>query len=176
MELGDPVHVRMSKWGDLPHWQFVGRWLGTDDLGAWIGTPAGTHHHRPGFAFDSEVDCVTLFPREHWWAATFHAPGIWCDAYVDMTTPAIVEGRHTDGGVIRCVDLDLDVIRRSSGEWYVDDEEEFAEHRVSLGYPAEVVAAAEAARDEVWEAAHAGTGAFDGRSAAWLERLRALVG
>ena len=88
MEPGDPVHVRMSKWGDRPHWQFVGRWLGTDDLGSWIGTPAGTRHHRPGMEFDSGVDTVTLFPRGHWWAATFHAPGIWCDTYVDVTTPA----------------------------------------------------------------------------------------
>ena len=40
---------------------------------------------------------------------------------------------------------------------------------------AEVVAAAEAACAEVWRDAHTGTGAFDGRSEAWLGRLRALV-
>jgi protein associated with RNAse G/E len=88
-----------------------------------------------------------------------------------MTTPAIIEGGH-DAIVVRCVDLDLDVIRRADGTWYVDDEDEFAEHQVALGYPPEVVAGAEAARDEVWAAAHAGTGAFDGRSEEWLARLR----
>ena len=29
------------------------------------------------------------------------------------------------------VDLDLDVIRRFDGSWFVDDEDEFAEHQVS---------------------------------------------
>ena len=131
MELGDPVHVRMAKWGERPHWEYAGVWLGTDELGSWVGAPAGTHHHRPGFEFHSDVDTVTLFPHERWWAATFHAPGIWCTAYVDMTTPAIIEGGH-DAIVVRCVDLDLDVVRRADGTWYVDDEDEFAEHQVAL--------------------------------------------
>ena len=170
MELGDPVHVRMSKWGDRPHWEFDALWLGTDDLGHWVGTPAGTHHHRPGFAFDSDVDTVTLFPRERWWAATFHAPGIWCTTYVDMTTPPVLEPGPS-GNQVRCVDLDLDVIRGWTGRVWVDDEDEFAEHQVTYGYPPEVVASAEAARDEVWAAAHAGTGAFDGRAQTWLGRL-----
>jgi len=39
MELGDPVHVRMSKWGDRPHWEFDALWLGTDDLGHWVARP-----------------------------------------------------------------------------------------------------------------------------------------
>lgn len=170
MELGDPLHVRMSKWGERPHWQFRGVWLGSDDLGDWVGATAGTRHHRPGMEFHSDVDTVTLFPRERWWAATFHAPGIWCTAYVDMTTPPVLEP-GPDGVEVRCVDLDLDVIQRADGTWYVDDEDEFAEHQAAYGYPPEVVAAAEASRDEVWAAAHAGTGAFDGRGQAWLDRL-----
>ena len=32
-------------------------------------------------------------------------------------------------------DLDLDVIRTGDGTVFVDDEDEFAEHRVSLAYP-----------------------------------------
>ena len=174
MELGDPLHVAMTKWGDRPHWEFDGLWLGADDLGDWVGTPAGVRHHRPGFEFVSEVDTVTLFPRERWWAATFHAPGIWCRSYVDITTPATVTA-----GRVTCVDLDLDVVLLSpeqGGTWYVDDEDEFAEHQVAYGYPAEVVAAAEASRDEVWAAATTGTGAFDGRAARWLGALVAARG
>ena len=174
MEPGDPLHVRMHKWGGRPHWEYAALWLGSDDLGTWVGTPAGTHHHRPGMEFHSEVDTVTLFAREQWWCATFHAPGIWCDTYVDMTTPAVLDDGPR-GVVVGCVDLDLDVIRRSDGGWYVDDEDEFAEHQVTLGYPLEVVAAAESSRDEVWAAAHAGTAPFDGRSAQWLDRLGRLL-
>ena len=49
-----------------------------------------------------------------------------------------------DGGLVTAVDLDLDVIRRFDGTWYVDDEDEFAEHQVSYGYPPELVASREA--------------------------------
>lgn len=171
MEVGDPVEVRMSKWGDRPHWEFDGRWLGADDLGDWVGTPAGTRHHRPGMEFLSDVDTVTLLPRERWWAATFHAPGTWCATYVDIATPP-----EWDGPVVRSVDLDLDVVLRSpehGGDWYVDDEDEFAEHQLLYGYPADVVAAAERSRDEVWADATQGRGAFDGRAGAWLQRLAA---
>ena len=109
LEVGDPLHVAMTKWGDRPHWEYDGVWLGTDDLGLWVGTPAGVRHHRPGLEFVSEVATVTLFPRERWWAATFHAPGIWCTAYVDMATPAVLD-TTTGPAVVRAVDLDLDVI------------------------------------------------------------------
>jgi protein associated with RNAse G/E len=40
------------------------------------------------------------------------------------------------------VDLDLDVVRAWDGTLLVDDEDEFAEHQVRYGYPAEVVVAA----------------------------------
>src|SRR5918998_6222484 len=105
MEPGTRVRVEMTKWGDRPHWHFDGLFLGTDEYGEWLGFPAGTHNRRPGYEFDSEVDAVTLIPRGGWYAATFHAPGIWCDLYVDMTTPG-----EWDGDVLRAVDLDLDVI------------------------------------------------------------------
>ena len=37
------------------------------------------------------------------------------------------------------IDLDLDVIRRRDGQVFLVDEDEFAEHRVKYGYPADVV-------------------------------------
>ena len=40
---------------------------------------------------------------------------------------------------MRAVDLDLDVVEGLDREVWVDDEDEFAEHRVELGYPREVV-------------------------------------
>ena len=66
--------------------------------------------------------------------------------------------------MLRAVDLDLDVIRlpdplppvesapwdvppAGPGEVFVDDEDEFAEHQVLYGYPADVVAAAQASCD-----------------------------
>jgi hypothetical protein len=154
----------MSKWGDRPHWEFDAVLLGSDEHGDWLGVPQGTRHSRPGMTFDSEVDTVTLAPREGWWCATFHAPGIWCDRYVDMCTQPT-----WDGAVLRAVDLDLDVIRGSDGRVWVDDEDEFAEHRVAFGYPPEVVAAAEASRDTVLDAVRRRRVPFDdATSAPWL--------
>ena len=104
-----------------------------------------------------------------WYAATFHAPGIWCDLYVDIATPGA-----WDGTVLRAVDLDLDVVRmpdplppgsvyagaekagRVAGEVFVDDEDEFAEHQVAYGYPAEVVEQAQASCDAVLADVRAG--------------------
>jgi hypothetical protein len=42
------------------------------------------------------------------------------------------------------------VIETLEGEVFVDDEDEFAEHQVLFGYPAEVVALAESTKDAVF--------------------------
>jgi len=187
MEPGTPIRCETSKWGDRPHWHFDGVFLGSDEHGDWIGVPQGSHHHRPGLEFHSDVDAVTLVPTDGWYAATFHQPGIWCDLYIDVATP----GRW-DGTVLRMVDLDLDVIRmseplpevvhaaaqeagRTAGEIFVDDEDEFAEHQVLYGYPAEVVATAQASCDALLPAVRAGLPPYDGSHARWLGELSRLT-
>ncbi len=169
---GTPVHVAMTKWGGRPHWEFDGTVLGQDEHGTWVGVPAGTPHARPGMAFVSEVATVTLVPSGDVWAlASFHAPGIWCHTYVDVTTPAAWD---TAGPVpvLRAVDLDLDVVRGATGRVWVDDEDEFAAHRVTLGYPYHVVTAAERSVDTVLAAVSDRTPPYDDLTAdAWLARL-----
>lgn len=186
---GARVRCEMTKWGDRPHWRFAGHWLGEDEHGEWLGFPRGTLNARPGWEFRSDVDCVTLLPRDGWFLATFHAPGAWCDRYVDMTTP-----HEWHGDVVRAVDLDLDVIRMAPpgappgpeghlsrsmapGQLFLDDEDEFAEHRVELGYPPEVVAAAEQAAADVLAALGRRTRPFDEDTpAGWLAALRRVTG
>lgn len=187
MQPGAAIHVAMSKWGDRPHWQFDGHLLGSDEHGTWLGFPRGTRNARPGFAFDSEVDAVTLVPTRGWFLATFHAPGIWCDRYVDVATPA-----QWHGTTLHAIDLDLDVIRMAPqpppysplapqnlragwGESFVDDEDEFIEHQIEYGYPADVVAAARATADQVLTAVRAGSAPFDSATAqSWLTQVRPL--
>ncbi|WP_322920110.1 DUF402 domain-containing protein [Nocardioides renjunii] len=183
---GTPIRCEMTKWGDRPHWRFDGVHLGSDEHGEWIGFPRGTHNQRPGHEFRAAVDAVTLVRSDAWYLATFQAPGIWCDLYVDVTTPPV-----WDGDVLRAVDLDLDVIRlsdplpsgvvgqpgyagRAPGEIFVDDEDEFAEHQVSLGYPSDVVAAAQASSDELVAAVRAGLPPYDGAHLRWLAELTRL--
>ena len=114
----------------------AGSTLGVHTGAAGIGDASRSVRARAKAALDSdsEVDAVTLVPTGGWYAATFHAPGIWCDLYVDIATPG-----EWHGDVLRAVDLDLDVVRGWTGRIWVDDEDEFAEHRVRFGYPAEVV-------------------------------------
>jgi hypothetical protein len=187
MEPGTRIRCEMTKWGDRPHWRFPGIHLGSDEHGEWLGFPAGTLNQRPGMEIVSEAACVTLVPLNGWYAATFHAPGIWCDLYVDIATPG-----EWDGEVLRAVDLDLDVIRMSSqpptstraapqnlsagpGEVFVDDEDEFAEHQVAYGYPAAVVEQAQASCEEVLAAVRAGRAPYDGTLRRWLDELSRLT-
>ena len=165
MAHGTPVDVAMTKWGDRPHWRFSGTYLGADAHGQWLGFPRGTHYARPGAEVEATVDAVTLVPAgARPWLATFHSPGLAMDVYVDIATPA-----SWDGSTLRSIDLDLDVVGLVDGATYVDDEDEFAEHRVSLGYPDDLVATAEAAAAEVLAAVAAGAAPYDGSAQPWLD-------
>ena len=70
-------------------------------------------------------------PHERPWAASYYDSAEQpISVYVDMTTPAV-----WDGSQVTMVDLDLDVVLGRDGELLLDDEDEFDEHRVTLGYP-----------------------------------------
>ncbi|WP_235737309.1 DUF402 domain-containing protein [Nocardioides alcanivorans] len=168
----------MTKWRQLPHWTFSGTYLGSDQHGDWIGLPTGTHYERPGAAYDSPSASVTLVPApdadERGWLAAFHAaghrlPGFTAaiEVYVDITTPPKWQGR-----VLTSVDLDLDVVRGSSGRVWVDDEDEFAEHRHTLDYPDVVVAHAGINCDLVQQLVSDRVAPFDGRThLPWLAQV-----
>ncbi len=166
----------MTKWGDRPHWAFDARWLGSDEHGDWVGLPTGTEFDRPGAHFVSRSDQVGLTAPpdaaedERWWAATFHAPGGSVRTYVDMVTPPVWDGR-----TLRMVDLDLDVVLGLDGRVWVDDEDEFARHRIELGYPSEVVQAARRSCDRVEAAMTAGHPPYDGSHERWLATLAELI-
>ena len=161
----------MTKWGDRPHWEFDAVLLGSDTHGDWIGIPRGTFMSRPGAEYVAPVDQVGLVPapgpdERRGWLATFHAVGGPVQVYVDMTTPPV-----WDGPVLRAVDLDLDVVRGRTGRVWVDDEDEFAEHRVRFGYPEEVARLAMASCDRVRAAVLAGHAPYDGSSVGWFDLL-----
>jgi hypothetical protein len=185
-EPGTRVHCEMSKWGGRPHWEYDGTYLGTDELGDWIGFPTGTRFTRPGQDFTARNDQVGLVPapvdgtgERPWFLATFHSTGgtLWpalggavVAVYVDMTSPA-----EWDGTTLRAVDLDLDVIRGMNDRVVIDDEDEFEEHQVAFGYPADVIAAARTSCDRVHAAVVAGLSPYDGSHRPWLDRLAELT-
>lgn len=163
----------MSKWPDRPHWVYPGRYLGGDVHGDWIGIPRGTHLSRPGVEYVAAYDQVCLVPvgpdEIRGWCAAFHGAGGPVQVYVDIATPPV-----WDGTTIHTVDLDLDVVRGSSGRVWIDDEDEFADHRISLGYPAEVVSLAVRNCGHVEAAVQARATPFDGTHLEWLDRMSAL--
>jgi hypothetical protein len=168
---GTDVRTVMTKWGDRPHWEFDAVLLGSDVHGDWIGIPGGTHMSRPGAEYVAPVDQVGLVPapgpdEERGWLATFHAEGGPVRVYVDMTTPPV-----WDGPVLRAVDLDLDVVRGTTGRVWIDDEDEFAEHRVAFGYPEEIARLAMSSCNRVHAAVQAGDAPYDGTASLWLGRL-----
>jgi len=71
------------------------------------------------------------------------------------------------------VDLDLDVVRRrSDGEAYIEDEDEFAEHQIRYRYPADVISHAEHTAQWLLAAVTARTEPFGSASEAWLDKVR----
>jgi hypothetical protein len=73
---------------------------------------------------------------------------------------------------VSAVDLDLDVVRSRVGRTWVDDEDEFAAHRVRFGYPEDVVRDASASCDAVLADVAARRGPYDGVCGpAWITRL-----
>lgn len=173
---GDAVRVVMTKWGDRPHWEFDCRFLGSDEHGDWLGIAAGTRMSRPGASYVAETHQVGLVPADgpdnpRGWLATFHDTGGPLRVYVDITTPPV-----WDGAVVRAVDLDLDVVCGPTGRVWIDDEDEFADHRVRFEYPDPVTRGAMASCDHVHAAVVDGAAPYDGTAATWLARLADLLG
>jgi hypothetical protein len=139
VELGDVVAVRFGKWGGRPHWEMDLRYLGADRFGRWLGSPAGMPMRRPGRESWAPAELAMLVPEEGDYVASFNGLGVDDAVYVDITDRPVLAG-----GVMRAVDLDLDVVLRHNGQIYVDDEDEFEEHRVEYAYPPDTVAAARA--------------------------------
>jgi hypothetical protein len=164
---GDAVDVRFTKWGGGRHWEFPVRLLGEDEKGVWCGAPAGTWLERPGAAFNSEFAWVMLFPVDQPWAASYYdSPNQPISVYVDVATPPV-----WNGSTVTMVDLDLDVVLARDGEVLLDDEDEFDEHQVSLGYPEDVVTMARRTADKLMAAAGEGREPFGSAGRAWLPHV-----
>jgi protein associated with RNAse G/E len=71
------------------------------------------------------------------------------------------------------VDMDLDVIQSAVRGVFVDDEDEFEEHRVSMGYPQELVEAVRTECTRLFDAVRDGRGPFGGAADEWMAQGRA---
>ncbi len=164
----DLISVRFTKYGGGGHWEFVGTLLGGDEHGTWAGCSTGTELARPGHAFRSGHDWVTLFPDGLPWVASFHDAPDPVAVYVDITTAPVWSGPE-----VSMVDLDLDVVLTRDGTLLLDDEDEFEDHRVTLGYPSELLSLARRAAENLMTAVAARVEPFGEVGQAWLSAFTA---
>jgi hypothetical protein len=171
LQAGQPVRVEFTKWDGREHWAYDGRYLGSDAYGDWIGHPAGTLMARPGLSLSDTRSWLTLVPAGgRPWLAAFNAPGHRLRIYIDLTT--VPSWQDT---VLRTIDMDLDVVVPQDGrDPFIDDEDEFAEHRELFGYPPDVVTLTEQAAKELLVAVIAEEPPFDQTADRWFDRLAEL--
>jgi uncharacterized protein len=161
------VRVVYTKYDGAAHRDYPARRLDEDDLGTWVGVPRGTasvYHGRPSV---EQIPFVLLIPHHGWWTGMFNPPPRTSEVYCDITTPA-----RWEGDTVHIVDLDLDVVRRrDSGLVELRDEDEFAVHRESFGYPPELVAEAYAAARKLLVSLGDGSEPFATTYRKWLSEV-----
>ena len=174
---GSQVRVVARKWPDRPHWEHDAVRLGEDAHGVWLGACPGTLMSRPGASFRTTQAQVFLVPTASAFIATFYAgegprDAAPCEVYVDITTiPQWADDTVT------AYDLDLDVVRGWTGRVWVDDEDEFADHRVRYAYPPELVRLAAGSCESVRDAVEQRRPPYDGVVPAhWFDALAELTG
>lgn len=142
------VRTVYRKYDGKLHWHTWMRYLGEDQYGVWLGAgPDSVSQRGEELEIVHPQAYVHLFPRDQWFTAMFNDEPSKTLIYCDITTP--VEFGQDE---FTMIDLDLDVVKRRDGSMYVDDEDEFAEHQVKYGYPADVIAQAQASCDRLVKA------------------------
>ncbi|MDR7159254.1 DUF402 domain-containing protein [Arthrobacter sp. BE255] len=174
LQPGQLVVARNRKWNGKAHWVVPGRYLGEDRHGWWIFQGTNEFCSRPGAAFYTQSDAVLLVPRSGDWVATFyddaHPSGV--RVYVDLAVahewtdirPAVTE--------FHVIDMDLDVIRMAGRGVFIDDQDEFADHRIAMNYPDRLVDDIQAAAEELYQAVKAQHAPFDGTDVEWFTKGR----
>lgn len=165
------VDVVAEKWGGRAHYRAPMHVLGEDEHGIWLWGPRGRAIRRGDeVVHTTREDSVALAPRGAWWFASWWLGHRAVELYVNINTP--VERRGSD---LVYVDLDLDVVRTVDGEASIVDQDEFAEHQVALGYPADLIARTEAEAATALRLVADRATPFDGAAAAaWAATARAL--
>lgn len=169
--LGAPLTFRWRKWDGSPHWEFGCLYLGSDEHGDWVGQRDGWRSARPGLAIDALGDNVTLIPPSGEYAATFNATHPRVAIYIDVAWDVRFEAGEPVG-----IDMDLDVVRaRDERGIWIDDRDEWDDHRVAYGYPLDIVTRLEQVAVDLEREVTEETAPYDGATAErWLAVLSGL--
>lgn len=122
-------------------------------VSSYRGDRLGTYHSLECFWSDRFYNLYVIWDAD--WQPRMH--------YVNVATPATWHG-----DTLRFVDLDLDVIwRAQTNEIMLDDEDEFDLHHVQFNYPADLVAQARRASEDVRRMMDQRMYPFDGSLLNW---------
>lgn len=145
--------------------------LGSDLHGDWVGQRDGWRSARPGVEAPSHGDSVTLIPPSGEYAATINDTHPRIRVYIDIAWDVRWEAGEPTG-----IDMDLDVVRALDGRGvFIDDRDEWDEHRVQYGYPRDIVERLEAVAVELEAQVNAKAPPYDDATTArWFAVLRDL--
>lgn len=131
-----PIRVHSTKYDGSLHYEFEAFLL--DSIGpllrCWVpaGTPVVSYHGSGAV----KTGFTALFFTDRWFNVYHqHRPHgrRALEVYVNIGSPATFDGRR-----LTWVDLDVDVLLERDGI-VIDDEDEFAAHRVRMRYPEDLV-------------------------------------
>lgn len=164
------VRVQYLKHPDTLHWTHDPMVvLGEDAWGLWLAaTPDTWFRNHVDKEFAARGPAVQLIVPNAWWTLIRNDGGTY-PWYVDIVVPAVVED-----GVVTMVDLDLDVVEGADGLAFVDDKDEFEEHRVTLDYPDRWVDQARVTAARILLDLEARRGPFGAVADGWLAEARSL--
>ncbi|MGP3534502.1 DUF402 domain-containing protein [Microbacterium sp. RD1] len=168
---GTRLVFRWRKWDGSPHWEHDCVFLGSDDHGDWLGQPAGWRSARPGRALQAPHPNVTLMPPSGEWAYTANAAPHPTRVYIDVAWDVAwsADGQPTG------IDMDLDVVDDERHGIFIDDRDEWDDHRVALGYPLDIVDRLESVTVDLERRVRAKEAPFDEATRArWLAVLSRL--
>ncbi|MEZ3159263.1 DUF402 domain-containing protein [Microbacterium sp. BWT-B31] len=170
---GTPLRFRWRKWDGGPHWTHECVYLGSDRWGDWFGQPAGGRSHRPGRDFPAPGPSVRLLPPSGDYALTHNeAPPATYHIYIDLAWDLRWQDGEPTG-----IDMDLDVVWAIDERGiFIDDRDEWDEHRVQYGYPLDIVQHLEGLAADLERRVRAEEAPFDPATAAhWLGVLAGLT-
>jgi protein associated with RNAse G/E len=171
--VGSPLAFRWRKWDGSRHWEHECVYLGSDEWGDWVGQPVGSRSFRPGRDMTLRSPSVMMLPagREDY-VLTFNGAPELTRVYIDIAWAV----QWPADGLPTAIDMDLDVVRRLDERGvYIDDEDEWDEHRVLYGYPSHVVRELEATTRDLAARVRALAPPFDEATAdRWLGALARL--
>lgn len=129
--MADRMSLQFFKYPNVAHWRHENLVvLGEDEHGLWLGCEPGSEQQKgSGPITTTQQPWVFCSVPDAWWSLVFNGEHR-ITHFLDIITPPTIKGDR-----IEMIDLDLDVVRKATGEVYVDDEDEFLVHQKLYGYP-----------------------------------------